>query len=216
MVVSVHIADVGPARTAKLLRRKLEAPGLTWSVLARTAPFQGQRGRLPRLGRVALVAAWEDELAAERFLGGHPVAAELADGGHVRMRPVRTVGSWSPMAGIEEFTDEMQPDEQAMVLTLGRMRIRRVVPFLRASRPAERLAVSDPVVEYATALARPPRFVATFSIWNRVDAMRDYSTGRKQPGHRDAMRAHAVNPFHHEAAFIRFRPYAREGEFPAV
>jgi len=216
MVVSVHIADLGLVRAVRLLRQRVDAPGLTWAQLAATAPLRGQRGRLPRPGRVALIAAWENEESVERFMSGHSVAHELADGGHIRMRPVRTVGSWTPMAGIEEFAEEMEPNEQAAVLTLGRMRIRRALPFFRASGPAEKLAVDDPVVEYATALARPPRFVATFSIWNGVDAMRDYSTGRNRPGHRDAMRAHAANPFHHEAAFIRFRPYARAGEFPAV
>jgi hypothetical protein len=105
----------------------------------------------------------------------------------------------------------MQADEPATVLTLGRPRLLRFPPFVRTSRAAERLAVSHPAMVAGTAAARLPRFVATFSIWRTVSEMRDYALGRPDPSHLNAIKADRANTFHHQEAFVRFRPYHAEG-----
>ncbi|HEU4943658.1 MAG TPA: hypothetical protein VFT10_00685, partial [Solirubrobacterales bacterium] len=61
-------------------------------------------------------------------------------------------------------------------------------------------------------LARPPRFVATFSVWRSNAEMRAYVT-RPGGAHPAAFKAHAERPFHHQSAFIRFRPLASSGEW---
>jgi hypothetical protein len=100
--------------------------------------------------------------------------------------------------------------EPVAVLTLGRPRISRAVPFLRTSAPAERAASASPAVLASTALARPPRFVSTFSLWRSAGEMREYAAGA-DGAHHAAVGADRANPFHHESAFVRFRPYASEG-----
>lgn len=215
MVVTVHIADVGARRSARLLRTRLDLPGLTYSQLAGTARFGGGLLPRPQVGRVALIAGWRDDAAVDLFMSGHPVAAALSGGWHIRTRPVRVVGSWSGMPELGSHPDEMDPEEQAAVLTLGRLKLWRAVPFLRASNPAEELVARDPAAIIATGITRPPRFVATFSLWRTVREMRAYTTGRSDPAHPNAMKAHAAKPFHHEAAFVRLRPYATEGALPA-
>ena len=55
--------------------------------------------------------------------------------------------------------------------------------------------------------------MATFSLWRTTQAMRAYALGEPDAGHLSAVKAHAAQPFHHEAAFIRFRPYAEEGSW---
>ena len=210
MLVSVHLAEVGARRAASVMRTRLDdVPGLTYSQLAGNAPL-GQRVPLPRPGRVGLIAAWEEEGALDEFLESHPLAEKVASGWHARLQPVRTVGHWPGMPWLPREDNPPAANEPAAVLTLGRFRWKRLIPFIRASRQAEVLVKSDPAVEFATALARPP-FVATFSLWKTTDAMRGYATGRYAPGHRDAMQAHAANPFHHESAFVRFRPLAIVG-----
>jgi hypothetical protein len=213
MIVSVHIADVGARHAPALLRKRLRAPGLSYSELTTAAPLGG--GLLPRpaLGRAGLIAAWEDDAALDRFLGEHPVAQSFAGGWHARMHAVRCVGEWSGMPWLPREPEPMEPDEKVAVLTLGRVRFPRFVPFLRASAAAEELVVGDPAVLASTALARPPRFVSTFSLWRSVDEMRAYATGRHAPGHTDAMKAHSARPFHHESAFVRLRPYASAGQW---
>jgi hypothetical protein len=107
----------------------------------------------------------------------------------------------------------MDSEEPATVLTLGRPRLLRFPPFVRTSRAAERLAVDHPAMVKGTAAARLPRFVATFSIWRTVSEMRDYALGRPDPSHLDAIKADRANTFHHQEAFVRFRPYASSGSW---
>jgi hypothetical protein len=61
-------------------------------------------------------------------------------------------------------------------------------------------------------LARPPRLVATFSLWRSAAAMRGYATAAEGP-HAAAMQADRERSFHHESAFVRFRPYASTGNW---
>ncbi|WP_234442374.1 spheroidene monooxygenase [Streptomyces sp. NRRL S-1448] len=97
------------------------------------------------------------------------------------------------------------------VLTLGQLRLRRALPFLRANSRAAGRAAADPALLASLALARPPRFVSTFSIWQSVDAMRRYAYDSTQPDHKAAIQAHQAAPFHHEAGFVRCLPYATQG-----
>jgi hypothetical protein len=96
------------------------------------------------------------------------------------------------------------------VLTLGRLRLTQTVRFVRASGLAERRAVASAGLVWATGMARPP-FVATCSLWESGDALSAYAYGTGETAHPGAIAAHAAKPFHHQSAFIRFRPYASEG-----
>ena len=55
--------------------------------------------------------------------------------------------------------------------------------------------------------------VATFSLWRNVEGMRDYARGRRDGAHPAATAEHRANSFHHESAFVRFRPYAAQGSW---
>jgi hypothetical protein len=103
-----------------------------------------------------------------------------------------------------------EDDEAVAVLTLGWLRLNRVRPFLRAAGPAEAEAVDHPAVLSTAALARPPHLVSTFSLWRSAAEMREYAVREGGP-HSAAVRTDREDGFHHESAFIRFRPYASEG-----
>ena len=158
-----------------------------------------------------MIAAWDGDEALDDFLRAHPLAERLRSGWHVRLEPLHAFGSWSELPQLEDLDRESGDDEAVAVLTLGRLRVSQVVRFLRASAAAEELAVADPALLAATALARPPGLVATFSLWRTVAAMRDYAQGRSGDGHVAASRAHKAKPFHSESVFARFRPYRSEG-----
>ena len=101
------------------------------------------------------------------------------------------------------------------MLTLGRTKLHRLGPFLRASAPAERAAASHPDVLLSSALARPARFVGTFSLWRSAEAMRAYATGPGGP-HARAMDADAQRPFHRQQLFARLRPTRTAGAWRGV
>ena len=205
MVTSVHLADVGPSAALRLLRRPPavgEVPGLTYAETLALAPLGPALLPRPKPGRVGLVAAWTDDAALDAFLADHPTAAALEGGYGARLEPVRVVGAW-PELGDLPRPERPAGDGPVAVLTLGRLRLRRAVAFLRASARAERDALASPALLLATGLARPPRLVATFSVWGDIPTMRDY-VERGDGGHRGASSAHAAQPFHHASAFIRF------------
>ena len=216
MIASVHIADVGTGGALRLLRDRprLVAPrGAQYVELTTTVPLS--RHLLPRLtlGRVGLIAAWDSDRALDEFLACDPLAEQLAHGWHVRLAPTRIVGAWSKLDGLVREEVPMAGDEPAAVLTLGRLRLSQTFRFLKASAAAEDLALRDQALLASTALARPPSLVATFSLWKSTSAMRAYARGDVNEGHVAATRAHARQPFHHESAFIRFRPYDSAGSW---
>lgn len=215
MIVSVHLVEVGWRRAPGMLRGGPEpgdTPGLISAEQVLSLPLRDGPLPKPGPGRTGLVAAWEDDRALDGFLADHPFAERLAGGWQVRLEPLRVFGSWSKMPGLPERELPVDDAEPVAVLTLGRTRLSRGVPFLRASAPAERAATDSPAVLASTALARPPRFVSTFSLWRSATEMREYAF-RPDGAHQAAVRADRSKPFHHEAAFIRFRPYGSQGSW---
>lgn len=212
MIVSVHIASVGARAALDALRNPPEpgnVPGLSYAETTLTAPIGGSLPK-PRLDPIGLIAAWDDDGALEAFSQGHPLGALLSGGWTTRLEPLRVSGAWSGMPDLPSREVPVGDDEPVAVLTLGRLRLRRLVPFLRSGSPAESEAASEPALLAATGLARPPHLVSTFSLWRNAAAMRRYSY-RKQGAHQAAVRNDRARPFHHESAFVRFRPYASRG-----
>jgi heme-degrading monooxygenase HmoA len=217
MIASFHLAEVGKVAGLRLLSRPRPsdpAPGLRYGVLAVTSPLSESRLPRPDPGSVALIAAWDDDDAIDNFLAEHPLAQALSGGWHTRLAPTHIFGAFPPLDGlVGDAPPAMDDEEPAAALTIGRLRVSQAPRFLKASAGAERLAVRDPSMLRGTGLARPPGLVATFSLWRTTREMRAYAGGRSGAEHRDAVKAHAERPFHHASAFIRFKPYAAEGEW---
>lgn len=215
MIVSVHIADVGPLRALSMLRRKLEptaVSGLKYAELTIAAPLRTGRIVAPQPGRVGLIAAWTDDAALDEFQTQNPLSEMLVSGWHVRLDPLRAWGAWSGLPDLPRQKREVG-DGPVAVLTLGRPRLSRLRSFLATSAGAEREARVHPALLAETALARPPRLVATFSLWRTASEMRQYAVGEAPGNHLQAIQAHKRRPFHHESVFVRFRPYAAQGNW---
>ncbi|MEU8916054.1 spheroidene monooxygenase [Streptomyces nigrescens] len=214
VIVSVHIADIGVRAVRAVLRerpRPGETPGLRYAETTLTGAIAAGPPKV-RPGRAALLASWDDDAALDRFLAEDPLLRRLAGGWHVRLRPLRFSGAWAPMpVEIDPGAAEDEEDGPVAVLTLGQLRLRRALPFLRANSQAAGRAAADPSMAASVALARPPRFVGTFSLWQSASAMHRYAYGSAQPEHKEVVREHQAKPFHHEAGFLRCRPYGAQG-----
>ncbi|HEU4944504.1 MAG TPA: hypothetical protein VFT10_05010 [Solirubrobacterales bacterium] len=216
MLLSAHICDLDLRAASQVLRRPpqpSEVPGLQYAETVITAPLGGRLLPSPRLRLVAMIAAWESDAAFEAFSAAHHVAHRLAAGWQVRLQPLHVYGEWPGLGGLPTGEVKTGDEEPVAVLTLGRPRLHRLPAFLKASARAEAEAVANPDVLALIGLARPPRLVATFSLWRDVEAMRAYARGRSDGAHPSATRADRANPFHHDSAFIRFRPYASQGSW---
>lgn len=213
MIVSVHIADIGLRAVPGFLRARARLgrrPGAIYAEPVLTAPLGGSRLPRPNFGRVGLIAAWEGEADLEAFLDADPVGRRLSGGWHVRLQPLRVFGSWAGLPGLPAQALPADDEEPAVALTLGRLRLGRARPFLMSAAPAEEEAVSHPGLLASIGFARPPHLVSTFSVWQTLADMREYAFGQTG-AHQAAVRADRQQPFHHESAFIRFRPLSSHG-----
>lgn len=213
MITSIHVADLGARSALTLLLgapRSSSTPGLRRAVVAVCAPLSSSVIPSPQPGRVGLIAFWDDEGALDRFLEHDPRAERWADGWRVSLEPVRMWGRWPGVPDDIPRDRTVEHDGPAVVLTLGRLRSTQLVRFLRTSAHAQRAVIGAPGLTWGTGLARPP-FVATCSLWDSTAALATYAYGRGEPAHADAIQADQNKPFHHESAFIRFRPVSSHG-----
>jgi hypothetical protein len=213
MIASVHIANLGIGSAASVIRKAPKpggVAGLRHADVAITAPLSASILNRPDLRRVGLIAFWDDDAALDRFLGQHPMAATLAGGWRLRLEPLRAYGSWPGLPGDTPTTRVVAYEGPVAALTLGRLRLTQTVRFLRTSAKAEKRALGAPGLIWATGLARPP-FVSTCSLWESSRALSTYAFGNADPAHPAAIAESEAKAFHHQQAFIRFRPYGSVG-----
>jgi hypothetical protein len=216
MIVSVHIASVGTRSALRALRRPPDphaTPGLSYAETTATAPIDGGLRPKPHLDPIGLIAAWEDDDALDRFIRDDPLGTLFFGSGWMaRLEPLRVSGSWKGMPGLPSLELPVDDDEPVAALTLGRLRRHRLLSFLRDGAAAESDAVAEPALLASTGMTRLPNLVSTFTLWRSAAAMRDYAY-RRDGAHQAAVRDDRAHPFHHESAFIRFRPYRSEGRW---
>ncbi len=215
MIVSVHIAELGPRDAAAVLLRPptpTAVPGLTYAETTTTAALGEPLLPPRRIGGVGMFAAWDGDAALDEFSRRHPIATRLAGGWQVRLQPLRVFGSWAGMPGLPGRPLPVEAEEPVGILTLGRLRLLRTGAFRRAAGRAEAAALEDPALLAGTGLARLPRLVATFSLWRSSREMRGYAATAGS-AHKAAVEADRARGFHHESAFVRFRPYASQGRW---
>ena len=215
MIASVHLADLSQRDAVRALRSTptpATAPGLRYADVTLGAALSASLVPRPDPGRVGLVAVWQDDAALDRFLADAPLAGLLRDGWHTRLEPLRA--TTNGITGMPSLVDAERPvdeGEPVAVLTYGRLNLRAMHHFLRSSARAEGEAVEHPALLAGTALARPPRLVATFSLWRSAGEMREYAY--RGSGHTAAMRDMDRRHFHREWLFARFRPYGATGRW---
>jgi hypothetical protein len=214
MRASVHVADVG-ARSALTLTRKPPAagsiPGLRNAEVGIGAPLSGSLLPKPQFGRAALIGFWDDDEAIDHFVADHPLAAKYASGWSVRLEPLRAHGTWPGLPPDVPAGRAVEHDGPVVVVTLGRLRASQAVRFFRATAKAERAVVEAPGLLWATGIARVPKIVSTCSLWESSKAAATYAYGHLEPAHSHAIDAGDEKAFHHQQAFIRFRPYGAQG-----
>jgi len=213
MPVSVLIADVGAAAGVRALTRKPKParhPGLLHAEVALAKPLGG--GRVPKVqpGRVCLLTYWEEGADIDGFEATDPLARSLAGGFHARLDPLRRFGTWPGIP--DDLTVRRSVDHEgcAVVITLARTKFSQLPRFLPISAGVEQGALAADGLLWGTAMATPP-FIATCTVWESTEALSAYAYGAKDAVHPLAMVEDRRKPFHHQAAFVRFRPTAIGG-----
>ena len=117
-------------------------PGCRYAAIGGAAPLGERTVVPPNLGRVGLIAFWDDRAALDAFLADDPLAAALDGGWHVQLRPVnvheyhRTRGTGSgTWPGIDDpwLTGTALSEGPMLSLTLAETKITRTPRTLAAT-----------------------------------------------------------------------------------
>lgn len=211
MHLTVHLAEPG-VRGVPALRRarpSSDTPGLRYAVAAVPAPL-GSGGTRPMLGRVVHLGFWDDADAAEAAFAGTAWAPGEFTGVRIDAEPVRAVGTWPGLPDVLPSAPDPVHDGPSFVLTIARLRLLQARRFFVAGSMAENHVIASPGLTWGVgAAALEQRTLMTLSWWHDFGAMA--TTVRAPGGHADAMARQAEKDFHHESAFVRFRPLAATG-----
>ena len=210
MIASVHLAATGTRRGLRAYFRGAPDPaavaGLTYAETVLTAPLSSAVLPKPTFAEVGLIA----ELGGRR--APRPLPRRPGARGALRLRLARAD---APAPRLRRLARDAGPagqalpvddDEPVVVLTLGRPRITEAPHLPPHQRPRRGRPRRRPGLLASTGLAHPPRLVSTFSVWETAAAMRAYAQDAAG-AHMAAVRGDRATPFHHESAFVRFRPY---------
>jgi hypothetical protein len=166
---------------------------------------------------LAIFAEWECEEAVDEFLAHTTLGNAIASGWHLRMSFLRRWGRVQAFAHLPEEAGTLDPSEPVAAYTLARLKIPEVPRFIRWGKPVETLIRDHPETTLALAAFRPPRTVATFSIWNSLGAMTDMVRGSGSASsperHALAMQERDRRDFHHEFTTLRFKPLSEHGSW---
>lgn len=170
-----------------------------------------------QLTNLAVFAAWESEIAIERFLGETALGRRLSLGWHVRLEFVRRWGRVAEFEDLPESAGRLEPNAPVVAVTLARLKLPQVPRFIRWGKPVEELVRDQPGATLALAAIRPPRTVSTFSAWRSLREMTDMVHGRGAAEgakrHATAMLERSRKDFHHEFTTLRFRALSEHGEW---
>jgi len=217
---TLHLAELSPSVTVGALARPPSSRtvhGLDHAeslALMRLGAPTVSPDRL-QLRRMAVFAQWRDEGALERFLREDALGRHLSAGWHVRLEFLRRWSTLKALPGVPVAAGDWEQEEPVVAVTVARMRLREVPRFLEWGKPVERLVRDHPAVTLALAGFRPPRTIATFSVWRSVREMEEMVHGRSAVSeperHVAAMAERDRRDFHHEFATFRFRPLSEHG-----
>jgi len=170
----------------------------------------------PRLQMAMCV--WDSEAALESFIQHSRIARSWLQASdqyfEVRMAPLRSHGPYrgrGPLAGLR--SPEV-PDGPAALWTFANIPLTSVHYFWGSIRHATRRLLASPGLIAGT--AGPERFyrgAMTFTLWHSLDDALRFSY-REQP-HRDIVERVREHRLLIDSMFIRLRPYAATGSWPA-
>jgi len=220
VIFSFHLANSPLTTTMSALLRPLttnSAPGLRhaecMTVMTLGSPILSPARMQMR--KLAVFAAWENERAIDAFLRDAELGRTLARGWHVRLEFLRRWGRISELDGLPARAAEVAPTAPVVAVTLARLKLTEVPRFIRWGKPVEQLIRDHPGTTLALAAMRPPRTVATFSVWRSQREMTDMVRGHGSvPGaerHATAMLERERKDFHFEFTTLRFRALAEHG-----
>jgi spheroidene monooxygenase len=173
---------------------------------------EGGFGLRPSGSRQGLFCLFDGDAEADAFLAS-PMVAEYRQRGRecfsAKLRAFSSRGSWSGAT----LPVSVAAPESGPIATLTRasIRARKVRQFWRKAPPSERSLDQAAGCLLAAGVGEAPVLrQATFSVWDSIAAMDGYA---RSGAHLEAIRASRAGDYFTESMFVRFVPYAAQGQW---
>lgn len=172
----------------------------------------------PDWSRYALLAVWEDEASARRFLADSSFMEQYRNhAGRISTLMLRTLSAHGLWSGTNPFlppypglSKEVTP---LAVLTRATIRPSRLPAFWqRAPQVSDKLTHAPGLLASIGVGEVPFITQATLSLWQDLDAMRQFAY--QSPQHRQTIERTRREKWYSEDLFARFAVLEQIGEFP--
>ncbi len=173
----------------------------------------GGFGLQPSTSRQGLFCLFGSDAEADRFLDRSAVVAgyraHASECFTVKLRAFSSRGSWS---GAPLPVSVAAPTGGPIAtLTRASIKPRQALRFWRHAPPSEVSLTQAGGCRLAAGVGEAPLLrQATFSVWDSIEAMDRYA---RSGAHLDAIRASRAGDFFTESMFVRFVPYAAQGQW---
>lgn len=193
--------------------RLQQVPGLTFFKLLGSGKDRVFSLR-PDFYRYGLLATWESAAAAASFLADSSIMKDYRDHAAeewtIYLAPLKSHGLWDGRNPFMPVITEELPAGPLAVLTRASIRLKALPAFWRYGAQTSKDLAAAPGLLAAVGLGELP-FVrqATFSIWEREEAMRQYAYGTAH--HQQVIRKTRTDNWYSEELFARFRVLSATG-----
>lgn len=168
----------------------------------------------PNFRRYGLFCTWENEAAADAFLQNSDLMQEYQqhtdETWTIKLLPYQSHGQWDKKEPFTPALSKKYTDGPVAVLTRASINLRRLPNFIRFGlRTSAALDEAEGLL-CSIGLGELP-FIrqATFSVWESMDAMKQYAY--KDPQHQEVMRRTRSEKWYSEELFARFKPVSSKG-----
>jgi hypothetical protein len=190
-----------------------KVPGLEFYKLLGSGAGKGFSVK-PDWGVYVLLSVWNSAEHAEgrdKLPWWKSLALHTDGQYHFELAPYHTKGTWNGREPFE-LTDEQETDMMA-VITRASIKWTHLIPFWASVPMVSRIIAKQKSLRFQKGIGEWPLIEqATFSLWDREAAMRDFAY--KQKEHREVVQKTRRLNWYREEQFTRFNLLSHYGSWP--
>lgn len=161
----------------------------------------------PDWGTYALLTIWDSVEAAETFIENNSLIAHYQRMAisltHYFMQPIRSHGLWSGVNPFEGDEVKPNPSDNICILTRATIKWSKLRTFWKYVPTSKLPLTNNPDLLYTKGVGEVPLVqMATFSIWNNLEAVKQFAYKSKE--HATAVRMTRELKWYKEELFARF------------
>jgi len=168
---------------------------------------------LPDWSVYSLLQVWESEEDANQFFNSSTLIekykSHTSEQYTLYMKNISAGGTWVGKNPFEKGTD-LDPSLPIAVITRATIKWNWLIRFWKYVPTSQEPLEGNKGLVYTKGIGEVPVVqMATFSLWENFDAVKEFAYNSKQ--HKEAIRRTRKNEWYREELFSRFHPYKSSG-----